>query len=281
MRIALAINVVLLVAGLLGALLFDSVALLADAGHVLSDVGAIAIGLFAAAMAARPPDRRRTFGFQRGEILAALVNGLTLVAVAVLVIVEAIGRLSAPPDVDGIGVLVVGVIGLLGNVGATVALAGGDREDVNLEGVLRHSFADALGSLGVVAAGAVVAATGWAYADGIAGLGIGVLILLGSWRLVSMPLNVLMEGAPEGVDVGRVGRAMASVEGVREVHDLHIWTVTSDFPALAAHVMADHDADVDEVRERIEQVLHDEFEIHHTTLQVVSERLVQLEDRRR
>src|SRR3954470_6457872 len=170
MSVALAINVALLVIGLAGALLFDSVALLADAGHVLSDVGAIAVGLFAAAMAARPPDQRRTFGFQRGEILAALVNGLTLVAVAVLVIVEAIGRLSNPPDVKGVGVLVVGVIGLAGNVAATVALAGGDRKDVNLEGVLRHSFADAIGSLGVIVAGLVVAVTGWAYADGIAGL---------------------------------------------------------------------------------------------------------------
>ena len=281
MRIALAINLALLVAGVAGALLFDSVALLADAGHVLSDVGAIAIGLFAAAMAARPPDQRRTFGFQRGEILAALVNGLTLVAVAVLVIVEAVGRLSDPPDVDGTGVLVVGLIGLAGNVAATVALAGGDRKDVNLEGVLRHSFADALGSLGVVAAGLVVALTGWAYADGIAGVAIGVLILIGSWRLVSMPVNVLMEGAPEGVDVDAVGKAMVAVPGVREVHDLHIWTVTSDFPALAAHVVTDPDEDVDAVRERLETLLHDEFDLHHTTLQVMATRLVQLEDRRR
>lgn len=280
MRVALAINLVLLVAGVAGALLFDSVALLADAGHVLSDVGAIAIGLFAAAIAVRPPDERRTFGFQRGEVLAALINGLTLVAVAVLVILESIRRLSEPPDVDGTGVLVVGVIGLLGNVAATVALAGGDRKDVNLEGVLRHSFADALGSLGVVAAGLVVATTGWAYADGIAGLAIGVLILLGSWRLVSMPVNVLMEGAPEGVDVERVGNAMAAVDGVREVHDLHIWTVTSDFPALAAHVVVDATEEVDAVRERLETLLHDEFGIHHTTLQVMNARLVQLEDRR-
>ncbi len=281
MRVALAVNLGLLVAGVAGALLFDSVALLADAGHVLSDVGAIAIGLFAAAMAARPPDQRRTFGFQRGEILAALVNGLTLVAVAVLVIVEAVGRLSNPPDVDGTGVLVVGLIGLAGNVVATVALAGGDRKDVNLEGVLRHSFADALGSLGVVAAGLVVALTGWAYADGIAGVAIGVLILIGSWRLVSMPVNVLMEGAPEGVDVDAVGKAMVAVPGVREVHDLHIWTVTSDFPALAAHVVTDPDEDVDAVRERLETLLHDDFDLQHTTLQVMATRLVQLEDRRR
>jgi cobalt-zinc-cadmium efflux system protein len=281
MRVALAINLVLLVLGVAGALLFDSVALLADAGHVLSDVGAIAIGLFAAAMAARPPDVRRTFGFQRTEILAALVNGLALVAVAVLVIVEAIGRLSDPPDVDGLGVLAVGVIGLAGNVAATVALAGGDRRDLNLEGVLRHSAADALGSIGVVVAGGVVALTGWAYADGIAGMAIGLLILLGSWRLVTAPVHILMEGVPEGIDVGQVGRAMVDVPGVREVHDLHIWTVTSTFPALAAHVLTEPGQNVDTVREAIEQVLHDRFEIEHTTLQVVEGRLVQLEDRRR
>jgi cobalt-zinc-cadmium efflux system protein len=281
MRVALAINLVLLVAGVAGAMLFDSVALLADAGHVLSDVGAIAIGLFAAAMAARPPDVRRTFGYQRTEILAALLNGLALVAVAVLVIVEAIRRLSDPPDVDGIGVLAVGLFGLAGNVAATVALAGGDRRDLNLEGVLRHSAADALGSLGVVAAGAVVAITGWEYADGIAGLAIGLLILLGSWRLVTAPVQVLMEGAPEGMDVHEVGQAMVAVPGVREVHDLHVWTVTSDFPALAAHVLTEPGQNVDDVRERIEQMLHDRFEIEHTTLQVVQDKLVQIEDRRR
>lgn len=280
MRVALAINVVLLVAGVIGAVLFDSVALLADAGHVLSDVGAIAIGLFAAAMAARPPDRRRTFGFYRGEILAALVNGLALVIVSVLVMIEAAGRLSDPPDVQGVGVLAVGVLGLIGNVGATIALAGGDRKDLNLEGVLRHSAADALGSLGVIVSGLIVATTGWAYADGIAGLAIGVLILLGSWRLITAPLHVLMEGAPEGVDVQAVGTAMAGVAGVREVHDLHIWTLTSDFPALAAHVVIDPAEDVDAVRERLETLLHDSFEIQHTTLQVMNERLVQLEDRR-
>ena len=153
MRVALAINGVLLVAGVAGAVLFDSVALLADAGHVLSDVGAIAIGLFAAADRRAAAGRRRTFGFHRGEILAALVNGVGLVVVAVIVIVESIGRLSDPPDVQGVGVLVVGVIGLAGNVAATFALAGGDREDLNLEGVLRHSVADALGSLGVIVAG--------------------------------------------------------------------------------------------------------------------------------
>src|SRR3954465_15669263 len=280
MAIALGINVVLLVAGVVGALVFGSVALLADAGHVLSDVGAIALGLLAAAMASRPARGRRTFGLHRGEILAALVNGVLLVAVAVLVFVEAIGRLSDPPSVEGGGVLAIGLIGLAGNAAATAVLIAGDREDLNLEGVLRHSAADALGSLGVVVSAIVVLATGWLYADPIAGLLIGVLVLLGSWGLVRDAFDVLMETAPAGIDVTEGGGAMAAVPGVREVHDLHVWTVTSGFPALAAHVRTEPTEDLDEVRARVEAVLHERFDIHHTTLQMMAERLLSIEDRR-
>jgi cobalt-zinc-cadmium efflux system protein len=280
MAIALAINVVLLAAGVVGALVFGSVALLADAGHVLSDVGAIALGLLAATMAARPARGRRTFGLHRGEILAALANGILLVAVSVVVFVEAIGRLSDPPSVEAGGVLAIGLVGLAGNAAATVALISGDRKDLNLEGVLRHSAADALGSLGVVVSAIVVLATGWLYADPIAGLLIGVLVLIGSWGLVRDAFDVLMEAAPAGIDVPEVGRAMAAVPGVREVHDLHVWTVTSGFPALAAHVRTEPTEDLDEVRARVEAVLHERFEIDHTTLQMMAERLLSIEDRR-
>jgi len=280
MAIALAINVALVLAGVVGALVFDSVALLADAGHVLSDAGAIGLGLAAAALATRPARGRRTFGFGRSEILAAFVNGVLLIAVAVYVFVEAIGRLSDPPDVEGLGVIAVGVLGLAGNVVATAVLAAGDRNDLNLEGVVRHSAADALGSIGVVISGAIVLATGWEYADPIAGLAIGLLILLGSWGLVRDALDVLMEAAPAGLDVQEIGGAMAAVPGVREVHDLHVWTVTSGFPALAAHVRTEHDADVDEVRRRIEEMLEERFDIEHTTLQTTVEPLLELEDRR-
>src|SRR3954464_7938873 len=280
MTAALGINVVLLVAGVVGALVFGSVALLADAGHVLSDVGAIALGLLAAAMASRPARGRRTFGFQRGEILAALVNGLLLVAVAVIVFVEAIGRLSDPPSVESGGVLAIGLVGLAGNAVATAVLLSGDRRDLNLEGVLRHSAADALGSVGVVVSAVVMLATGWRYADPIAGLLIGVLVLAGSWSLVRDAFDALMEAAPAGIDVEDVGGAMAAVPGVREVHDLHVWTVTSGFPALAAHVRTDPSDDLDEVRSRVEAVLHERFDIHHTTLQMMAERLLSIEDRR-
>src|SRR5436190_6757016 len=281
MAIVLAINLVMLVAGVVGGLAFDSLALLADAGHVLADVAAIGLALFAGWMATRPASPQRTFGFRRTEIFAALVNGLTLVAVAIFVFVEAISRLSDPPDVRGAGVLAVGAFALAGNALATWLLMRGDRTNLNLEGVLRHSAADALGSLGVIVAGLIVVTTGWDQADPVVSIAIGVLILLGSWRLLREPFDVLMESAPEGIDVQDVGNAMCSVPGVREVHDLHVWTVTSGFPALAAHIRSDPSESADDVRERLEAVLHERFGLDHTTLQVVPEPLLQLEDRRR
>ena len=281
MKVALAINLAMLAAAVAGWLAFDSVALLADAGHVLSDIGAIALGIAAAWAAARPARGRRTFGYGRTEIFAALINGLALIGVAAWVFVEAIGRLSDAPDVDGAGVAAVGAFGLIGNGVATLVLARGDRKDVNLEGVLRHSAADALGSLGALAAGVVILADGPREADAVAALLIGVLIVLGSWRLIRDPLDVLLESAPRGIDVEEVGSAMCRVDGVQEVHDLHIWTVTSGFPALAAHLRVTAHEDPDEVRARVEAVLRERFGITHTTLQAMSQRLLAIEDRRR
>jgi cobalt-zinc-cadmium efflux system protein len=281
MRLVLLINLGMLVAGVVGGIVFDSLALLADAGHVLADVGAIGLALFAAWMASRPASAQRTFGFRRTEIFAALANGVTLVAVSVFVFIEAIARMSDPPDVQGGGVLALGAFALAGNAIATWLLMRGDRSNLNLEGVLRHSAADALGSLGVIVAGLLVVTTGWDQADSVVSIAIGVLILLSSWRLLREPFNVLMESAPEGIDVREVGNAMCSVPGVREVHDLHVWTVTSGFPALAAHIRSDPSESADEVRERVEAVLHERFGLEHTTLQVVPEPLLQLEDRRR
>jgi cobalt-zinc-cadmium efflux system protein len=281
MWVALAINVAMLVAEAVGGVLTGSLAVLADAGHLLSDVGAIALALFAASLAARPAGGRMTFGYQRSEILAALVNGLLLVAVAVAIAIAAVGRLGDPPEIDGLGVLGLGLLGLAGNLGATLVLARGEREDVNLEGVLRHSAADALGSLGVVLAGAFVLAGGSSVVDPIVGLVISALILASSWRLIKEPLDVLMEAAPAGVDVDAAGAAICGEEGVRSVHDLHIWTVTSGFGALAAHVVVSEDCDRDLVRRRIELLLHERFGIDHTTLQMeeqVPETLLRVEN---
>lgn len=280
MGVALAINVAMLAVAVVGWLAFESVALLADAGHVLSDIGAIALGMGAAWAASRPARGRRTFGLGRAEIFAAFANGVALVAVAAFVFVEAIGRFGDSPDVDGAGVAAVGAFGLIGNGVATYVLARGDRRDINLEGVLRHSAADALGSLGALAAGLVIVSGGPTEADAVAALLIGCLILLGSWRLIRDPLDVLLESAPRGIDVEEVGDAMCRVSGVREVHDLHIWTVTSGFPALAAHLRVDPHRDHDEVRLAVETILHERFSISHTTLQTMSEPLLELENRR-
>jgi len=271
MGVALAINIALFLAEAIGGFLTGSLAVLADAGHLLSDVGSIVLALIAARLASMPAAGQRTFGYQRSEVLAALVNGLLLVAVSIGIAVAAIGRFSDPPGIDGWGVLALGLLGLAGNIGATVVLAGGQREDINLEGVLRHSAADALGSLGVVIAGAWVLGGGSPVIDPIVGLLIAVLVLASSWRLIKEPFEVLMESAPEGVDVEGVGQAICKEEGVRSVHDLHVWTVTAGFGALAAHVVVAEGTDRDLIRRRLELLLKESYGIEHTTLQMEEE----------
>ena len=271
MAIALAINVAMLVAEAVGGFITGSLALLADAGHVLSDVGAIALGMTAASVAARASSSQRTFGLQRAEVLAGLANGIALVAISVWIAIEAIGRLSDPVDLDAVPVLAIGVLGLAGNVIATLVLARGERGDINLEGVLRHSAADALGSIGVIVSAAVILTTGWEEADAVASLLIAALVLFSSWRLISEPFDVLMEAAPGDIDVQRLGTEICKVEEVQAVHDLHVWTVTSGFVALAAHVVVVPGAERDLTRARVELMLRDDFGIEHTTLQMEEE----------
>jgi cobalt-zinc-cadmium efflux system protein len=268
MLVAAAINAALFATGVVGGILTGSLALLADAGHLLSDLGAIGLALVAVTLAARSGGPQRTFGYQRGEVVAALLNGVTLVAIAVLIVVAAVDRMGDPPEVKGAGVLALGAIGLAGNGAATWVLARGHRQDLNLEGVLRHSVADALGSLGVIVSGAVILATGWELIDPLVGIAIAVLILASSVRLVREPLDVLMEAAPPGVDVESVARAIGSVDGVRAVHDQHVWSLTPGFDALAAHVVVDRGSDRDRARREVEFVLRDRYGIEHTTLQM-------------
>ena len=269
--IALAINLALLGATLVGGLITGSLALLADAGHMLSDVAAIALGLVAGGLASLPGGPQRTFGYQRTEVIAALANGIALVVIAVLVAVAAIDRLGDPPEVEGAGVLALGLAGVAGNLAATWVLARGQREDINLESVLRHSAADALGSLGVIVSGGVILATGWEPIDPLAGLAIAGLILASSARLISEPFDVLMESAPAGMDAQEIAREMGQIENVREVHDLHVWTVTAGFETLAAHVVVASGADRDLVQRRLEVMLRERYELQHTTLQMEEE----------
>jgi cobalt-zinc-cadmium efflux system protein len=268
MLIAAAINGGMVGLEVAGGIITGSLVLLADAGHVLSDLGAIALALFAARIAGRAAGPRRTFGYQRSEVVAALVNGLTLVAIAVVIVVGAIDRLSDPPDVEGVGVVVLGFVSLVGNAGATWVLARGQRDDLNLEAVLRHSFADALGSVGVVISGVVILATDWTLIDPLVAMVIAALIVASSVRLIREPFDVLMEATPAGVDADQVARAMGSVAGVQEVHDLHVWSVTPGFDSLAAHVVVASGEDRDRVRREIEFLLRDRYAIEHTTLQM-------------
>src|SRR5919108_3117524 len=236
MLVAAAINAALIVAAVLGGVLTGSLALLSDAGHVLSDLGALGLAALAGRLAARPGGPRRTFGYQRTEVIAALLNGLVLVAIATLIVVAAVSRLGDPPDVSGGGVVALGLVAMVGNGAATWVLAQGRREDVNLEAVLRHSAADALGSLGVVVSGTVILATGWGPIDALVAIAIALLILASSLRIVREPLDVLMEAAPSGLDVEGIARSVCAVDGVRAVHDLHVWSVTAGFQALPAHL---------------------------------------------
>jgi cobalt-zinc-cadmium efflux system protein len=268
MLAAAAINGALVAVGVAGGIVTGSLALLADAGHVVSDLAAIGLALLAARIASRAASPRRTFGYQRTEVIAALVNGLTLVGIAIAIFLGAIDRLSAPPSVQGAGVVILGLVSLAGNAGATWVLARGEREDLNLEAVLRHSAADALGSLGVVVSGVVILATGWKPIDPVIAMLIAVLILASSVRLIREPFDVLMEAAPAGVDADAVAQAMGTVQGVCGVHELHVWSVTPGFDALAAHVVVERGNDRDRVRREIEFLLRDRYEIEHTTLQM-------------
>jgi len=248
--------------------LTDSLALLADAGHMLGDSGALALALFAAWLASRPATPDRSFGYRRAEILAALANGLTLVAIAIWVFVEAIRRLDNPPEVLGGWMLVVALVGLVVNVVAAGILSRFAGESLNVKAALRHVFADVLGSVGVALAAVVVLTTGWDQADPLAGMAIGLLILASSWTILRDSVAILLEATPPEIDAEEVGRAMAAVEGVVEVHDLHIWTITSGFPALSAHVLVRRGGDCHGVRLQLERLLAREFDLEHTTLQV-------------
>jgi cobalt-zinc-cadmium efflux system protein len=256
------------VAEVIGGLITGSLALLADAGHMLSDNFSLGLALFAFWLSAKPPTPERSFGFKRAEILAALINGVMLVAISIWIFYEAYHRFQDPPEILGGWMMAVAVIGLFVNVAAAWVLMRSETESLNLQGALRHVLADLAGSAGVIAAALIIVLTGWLYADPIISVLIGFLVLGSSWKLLRDSVGILLEQSPLGMDANEVGRKMVSVEGVEEVHDLHVWTITSGFPALAAHVLVGNDQDCHERRREIEKVLYREFGIEHTTLQI-------------
>ena len=268
LAIVLALTATFTVVEVAGGLLTGSLALLADAGHMLSDNLSLGLALFAAWLAGRPATPERSFGYRRAEILAALANGVALVAISIWIFVEALSRLQEPTEVLGVPMLAVATLGLAVNAAGVLVLSRSGRENLNVEGALRHVIADALGSVGAMAAAGVIILTGWRYADPLISAAIGILILASSWTLLRDSTNVLLEAAPRGLNAEEVGRKMVAADGVTEVHDLHIWTITSGFPALSAHVLVGHQENCHARRRDLEELLAHEFGISHTTLQV-------------
>ena len=268
LTVALALILGFMVVEVAAGLLADSLALLSDAAHMLTDAASIGLALVAARFAARPAKGAFTFGFGRAEILSAQVNGAALFLLAGVIAIEGLRRLSAPPDVEGQLVIVVGVLGALVNVGAFQALSQSERRSMNVAGARAHVLADLYGSVAAVVAGVVIVAGGPAQVDAIAALSVAAIMLRSGWSLLRDSTRVLLEGAPLGIDPDEVGMALASQKGVVEVHDLHVWEVTSGFPALAAHVVVAPGDDCHGCRRELQELLRERFGIRHTTLQV-------------
>jgi cobalt-zinc-cadmium efflux system protein len=280
LRLTLVLTATFTVVEVVGGLVTGSLALLADAAHMLSDNASLGIALFAAWLAGRPAGPSRTFGYRRAEILAALFNGATLVALSIWIFIEAAERLGDPPEVEAGLMLGIAVAGLAVNLVAARILQRHSAKSLNVSAALRHVLADLLGSLGVIVAALVILTTGWEYADPAVSVLIGVLVLGSSWGILRDSTQILLEGSPPGTDVQEVGRAMAGMAGVTQVHDLHVWTITSGFPALAAHVLVGRDVDCHLKRLELETMLRERFGLAHTTLQVDHERgeLLQIEN---
>ena len=282
LAVALALIAGFMLVEVVAGLLAGSLALLSDAAHMLTDAGSIGLALVAAGLAARPAKGAFTFGFGRAEILSAQINGAALFVLAGVIAVEGVRRLGSPPDVDGVVVIVVGAVGALVNVAAFWALSRSERQSLNVAGARAHVLADLYGSFAAVAAGSVIALGGPAEVDAAAALTVAGLMLRSGWSLLRASARVLLEAAPAGTDPDEVGRTLAAMPGIVEVHDLHVWEVTSGFVAVAAHIVVAPGDDCHARRRELQSVLHERFGIRHTTLQVDHESwqpLVQIEPR--
>ena len=268
LALALGLIVALLVLEVAAAIVAGSLALLADAGHMLTDAGALAFALFAATLARRPAQGRWTFGYRRLEILAAQANGITLLVVALLIVYGAVRRLISPEEVRGGIVTVVALLGIVVNLAATGILSRASRESLNIRGAFLHVATDAAAFAGTAVAGVLILLTGWYRFDALASLGVAALMLWASWGLLHESASIFLERSPTGIDPEVVGRALVSEPDVVEVHDLHVWTVTSGFPALAAHVLVAPESDCHAIRRNLERMLRERFGLEHTTLQV-------------
>jgi cobalt-zinc-cadmium efflux system protein len=249
-------------------ILANSLALLSDAAHMLTDAGALAVSLIVLRLVKRPAAGNLTFGLRRTEILSAQANGGTLLVLACLIVYEAIRRLVTPPSAEGKAIVIVAIVGIVVTLVATWQLAQANRRSMNIEGSFQHIATDLAAFIFTAIAGVIILATGWTRADGIASLVIAAIMLRSAYGLLRDSGRVLLEAAPEGVDVGEIGRALAAHPHVESVHDLHIWEISSDLPALSAHVLVHPGDDCHAIRRELERLLDERFGITHTTLQV-------------
>ena len=268
LSVTLALVAAYLIAEVIGGLWTGSLALLADAGHMFSDVAALTLSLFAIWLAQRPASVERTFGYHRVEILAALANGVALIVVVLLILREAVERLGAPRDILGAPMFVIAVGGLFINLAGLWMLHGGKDSSLNVRGAWLHVLSDALGSVGVIAAAFLVWAFGWRWADPIASIGIALLVIFASWQLLRETVGVLMEAAPGHIDVEEVRRVLCEARGVLSIHDLHVWTITSGFVSLSCHVESSHQVPDHELLAALQAVLHQRLGIDHVTIQI-------------
>jgi len=265
--LVLVVTAVFMVVEFVGGLLANSLALLADAGHMFTDVGALTLALFAAWVARLPAPPEKTYGYLRAEILAALVNGGVLLVLAFLIVSDAIGRFADPPEVEPRIMMVVAAVGLAVNVFGALMLHRGHEESLNVRGAYFHVLGDLLGSIGALAAGTIIMTTGWYLADPVISIGIALLILIGAWRLLRESTDVLLEATPRHISLAEVERQISTVPGVDEVHDLHVWTVTSGVVALSGHAIVCDPGQNQQVLEAVQQRMRD-LGINHVTLQI-------------
>ncbi|OEO32262.1 cation transporter [Devosia insulae DS-56] len=266
--IALGLTTAYLVAEVVGALISGSLALLADAAHMLTDVGGMALALLAIWFAARPPNASKTYGYLRTEVLAALANAVVLLVLAIYILYEAYERVLEPPEVLSTPMLIVAVIGLVVNLISMRLLAAGSKESLNLKGAYFEVLADMLGSIGVIVSALIIMFTGWTLADPIIGAAIGLFIVPRTWALLRHAVNILLEGTPAGFDLGGLERALRALPDVTDVHDLHVWTITSGIDAMSGHLVIGDGADQQALLLKARELLHEQFGIEHSTIQI-------------
>lgn len=274
---ALALTLSFMAAEVIGGLLTGSLALLADAAHMMTDAGGLALALVAIRFAEKPATPQKTYGYVRFEILSALTNAVVLLLLTVYILYEAYQRFRSPPEILGLPMLVVAVIGLIVNLISMKLLAAGSSESINMKGAYFEVLGDMLGSLGVIVAAAIVMTTGWTLADPLIGAGIGLFIIPRTWSLLKQAINILMEGTPPEIDIALIEKQLLSITNVSKVHDLHVWTITSGLDALSCHLVV---ADMSSGRETLlaaNGILREKFGISHTTIQIEDQALREAE----